>query len=77
MYSAALAPSSIDKPAVCTVAEVAFLLKCSKAHVHNLINGKVRDAPTLPSIRLGRRRLVRLDSLTQWLSCNEVGQPEL
>jgi excisionase family DNA binding protein len=56
---------------VLTVSEVARELRCSKAHVHNLINGKVHDARPLPSLRLGRRRLVRRASLDEWIKTNE------
>ena len=59
------------EPAVFTVKEVARELRCSKAHVHNLINGKVHGAPPLPSISVGRRRLVRKESLQQWIELNE------
>lgn len=52
---------------------VAAELRCSRAHVHNLINGKVRDVPALPSLQLGRRRLVQRTSLSQWISSNERG----
>jgi excisionase family DNA binding protein len=73
VYSEAdLATGSI-RPAkqILTVLEVASELRCSKAHVHNLINGKVAGAPKLPSIQLGRRRLVRLATLTAWIENNE------
>lgn len=56
---------------VLTVIEVARELRCSKAHVHNLINGKVRGIDPLPSIGLGRRRLVRKESLRAWMEANE------
>jgi excisionase family DNA binding protein len=52
---------------VLTVSEVASELRCSKAHVHNLINGKVSGARPLPSLRLGRRRLVLRTSFKAWL----------
>jgi excisionase family DNA binding protein len=58
---------------VLTVPEVADLLRCSKAHVHNLINGKVHGTQPLPSIALGRRRLVRRESLNSWIERNERG----
>lgn len=64
-----LAPAQI-KP-VLTVVEVAAELRCSKAHVHNLINGKVLGIPPLPSLRIGRRRIIRLESLRNWLLANE------
>lgn len=56
---------------ILTVPEVAVTLRCSKAHVHNLINGKVKGSPPLPSVRLGRRRLVRRESLAEWVLENE------
>jgi excisionase family DNA binding protein len=56
---------------VLTVPEVADELRCSKAHVHNLINGKVRGARPLPALRLGRRRLVRRTGLDEWIKSNE------
>lgn len=60
---------------ILTVTEVAEQLRCSKAHVHNLINGNVRGAPLLPSVQLGRRRLVLLTTLTTWISKNEQNSP--
>ena len=68
------APDPASLPSSCqvmTVPEVASELRCSKAHVHNLINGKVRDAKPLPSVRIGRRRLVRRSSLDEWIGANE------
>lgn len=50
---------------ILTVAEVAAALRCSKAHVHNIINGKVEGVSPLPALALGRRRLVRRAILTQ------------
>ncbi len=58
--------SSLATSEILTVAEVAIRLRCSKAHVHNLINGKVSGVLPLPTIPLGRRRLVRRTSLDQW-----------
>ena len=56
---------------VLTVPEVADELRCSKAHVHNLINGKVHGARPLPALRLGRRRVVRRAGLDEWIKANE------
>jgi len=56
---------------ILTAGEVARELRCSKAHVHNLINGKVPGALPLPAVTLGRRRLVRRASLNEWLRANE------
>jgi excisionase family DNA binding protein len=54
-----------------TVVEVASELRCSKAHICNLMNGKVGGASPLPCVRLGRRRLVRRESLEAWMKTNE------
>jgi len=57
---------------VLTVAEVARELRCSKAHVHHLITGKVRGVRPLPSLWLGRRRLILRASLDEWLMSIET-----
>jgi excisionase family DNA binding protein len=56
---------------VLTISEVATELRCSKAHVYNTINGKVRGVSKLPAIPMGRRRLVRRSSLETWKRANE------
>ena len=60
-----------SRPGVLIIIEVARELRCSKAHVHNLINGKVPETQPLPSLWLGRRRLVGRSRLEEWLSANE------
>ncbi len=52
---------------VLTVLEVAHELRCSKAHVHHLIAGKVAGVPPLSALRLGRRVLVRREALVRWM----------
>jgi excisionase family DNA binding protein len=56
---------------VLTVRETAHELRCSLAHVYNLINGKVRGVRALPVIPVGRRRLVRRSTLEDWKRENE------
>jgi excisionase family DNA binding protein len=56
---------------VLTVPEAARLLRCSKAHVHHLISGKVPGVTPLPSLWLGRRRLILKASFEQWLLSSE------
>jgi excisionase family DNA binding protein len=56
---------------ILTIAEVAERLRCSKAHVCNVINGRVNGVPPLPAIHLGRRKLVRLAALQSWLEQSE------
>lgn len=58
--------ASFQKPL--TLREAAAVLRCSKAHVCNLVNGKVRGVPKLPSVALGRRRLILPNSLQKWLA---------
>jgi excisionase family DNA binding protein len=60
-----------DTGEILTAAEVARELRCSKAFVHNLVNGKVHGALPLPAVTLGRRRLVRRQSLNAWVRANE------
>ncbi len=67
-------PDPASLPSLCqvmTVAEVARELRCSKAHVHNLINGHVRGAKPLPCVKIGRRCIVRRSSLDEWIKASE------
>lgn len=64
-------PTSSVPRTVLTVAEVARHLRCSKAHVYNVIEGKVPGVSPLPAIFMGRRKLVRLNSLELWEKVNE------
>ena len=52
---------------VLNLAEAARFVRCSRSHLSNVINGKVRDVPHLPAVRIGRRVLFRRESLEQWL----------
>jgi excisionase family DNA binding protein len=54
-----------------TLSEVAELLHCSKAHVGNVIAGRVPGCLPIPAVCLGRRRLVRRASLLTWIERNE------
>jgi excisionase family DNA binding protein len=54
-----------------TISEVAKLLHCSKAHVSHALAGRVRGCTPIPSVSLGRRKLVRRESLLQWIERNE------
>ena len=57
-----------------TLADVAMLLHCSKAHVGKMVNGRVRGCSAIPCVRLGRRKLVRRKSLVHWIEQNESGR---
>ena len=56
---------------VMTVGEVSRELRCSKAHIYNIIKGIVPGLSPLPTISLGRRKLVRRSTLDQWKQANE------
>lgn len=60
-----------------TLAEVAKLLQCSKAHVSNAVAGRVRGCAPIPSVSLGRRKLVRRESLAEWIERNEAANGNL
>ena len=54
-----------------TLADVAELLHCSKAHVCKAVAGRVRGCPAIPAVSLGRRKLVRRETLLGWIEKNE------
>jgi excisionase family DNA binding protein len=56
-----------ERVKILTINQVAEILQCSKAHVSNVINGRVRDLPRLPHFSMGRRKLVRREWLDAWL----------
>jgi excisionase family DNA binding protein len=66
----------IVRDEILTVAEVAADLRCSKAHIYNVINGKVSGVTALPAITMGRRRLVRRSSLEHWKNANEQSRSD-
>jgi excisionase family DNA binding protein len=59
---------------ILTCGEVAKRLRLSKGQLSKLINGKIAGVPRLKTARLGRRVVVREETLEQWLreleSCN-------
>ena len=61
----------LDDFGLLTLANVAKLLHCSKAHVSNVIAGKVAGCIPIPAVRLGRRTLVRHESLQAWIVRSE------
>jgi hypothetical protein len=59
-----------DERKVLTIEDVAAILRCSKAHVSNVLNGKVRGLPRLTHFSMGRRKLVRREWLDRWMESN-------
>jgi len=62
---------------ILTVRDVALELRCSVAHVYNVINGKVKNVSRLPSIPMGRRKLIQRDSLEEWKKTNEQADTDV
>ena len=60
---------------VLNLAEAAALVRCSRAHLSNVVNGKVRGIPRLPAVRIGRRVLFRRESIEGWLQQVESADP--
>jgi excisionase family DNA binding protein len=56
----------VSSEEILSAVEVAKELRCSKAHVYNVMHGRVEGVLPLPSIPLGRRRLVRRSALEAW-----------
>ena len=58
---------------VMTLTQAAAYLRVSKAHLSNVINGKVPGVPPVRSFRMGRRILIKREWLDQWLETADLG----
>ena len=67
---------NLDHDSILTIPEVAADLRCSRAHVYNVINDTVEGVSPLPVIQMGRRKLVRRSTLEQWKQVNEKTPPD-
>jgi excisionase family DNA binding protein len=47
--------------------EAADYLHVSKAHLSNILNGKVAGVPPIRSLRAGRRILIRREWIDEWI----------
>ncbi len=59
---------------VMTLTQAAAYLRVSKAHLSNVINGKVPGVPPVRSFRMGRRILIKREWLDQWLETADLGE---
>ena len=57
---------------ILTIKEVADILRCSKTHAQNVIEGKVRGLPKLTHLSIGRRKVIRKEWLDQWMEANKT-----
>ena len=55
-----------------TLADAAELLHCSKTHIGKAVRGRVSGCSPIPAVSLGRRKLIRRETLRQWIEGNEL-----
>jgi excisionase family DNA binding protein len=60
-------PNTNEHSQVLTLKEAAAYLRVSKAHLANVINGKVAGALPLRHALVGRRILIRREWVDKWL----------
>jgi len=60
-----------EQTPVMTLTQAAAYLRVSKAHLSNVINGKVPGVPKLTHLAMGRRKLVRRSWLELWMEANK------
>jgi len=57
---------------VLTIAEIAAMLRCSKAHVKHALDGKLFGLPRMTHLPLGRKKIVRREWLDEWMESNKA-----
>ena len=57
---------------VMTLTQAAAYLRVSKAHLSNVINGKVPGVPPVRSFRMGRRILIKREWVNEWLETADL-----
>jgi len=62
-----------ERSRVLTLAQTAMYLQVSKAHLSNLMTGKVPGVPVLRHVRAGRRILIKQEWADQWLEAAAEG----
>ncbi len=63
--------NDVRQPEVMTMKQAATYLRISKAHLSNVLNGKVPGVPPMRHAAVGRRILIKREWAEQWLE--EVG----
>ena len=58
---------------VMTLTQAAAYLRVSKAHLSNVINGKVPGVPPVRSFRMGRRILIKREWVDEWMEASHLG----
>jgi excisionase family DNA binding protein len=62
-----------DQTPVMTLKQAAAYLRVSKAHLSNVINGKVPGVPPVRCFRMGRRILIKREWLDAWMESADLG----
>jgi len=57
---------------VMTLTQAAAYLRVSKAHLSNVINGKVPGVPPVRSFRMGRRILIKREWVDEWMESADL-----
>ena len=59
---------------ILTAKDIATELRISTAQVYKVMNGKVKGCTRLPTICVGRKKVVRRSAFEKWKQENEVKQ---
>ena len=62
-----------EQTPVMTLTQAAAYLRVSKAHLSNVINGKVPGVPPVRSFRMGRRILIKREWVDEWMEAAHLG----
>ena len=65
-------PETNERSTVMTLKQAAEYLRISKAHLSNILRGKVLGVPPLRCAHVGRRTLIKLAWADEWLE--ELGE---
>ena len=66
-----------QQTSVMTLQQAASYLQISKAHLSNVINGKVAGVTPVRCFRMGRRVLIKREWIEEWLEvADRAGLPE-
>jgi excisionase family DNA binding protein len=57
---------------IMTLQQAAAYLQISKAHLSNVINGKVPEVPPLRCFRVGRRILIKREWVDEWMESADL-----
>lgn len=61
-----------DQTPVMTLKQAAAYLQISKAHLSNVINGKVPEVQPLRFFRVGRRILIKREWVDEWMESADL-----